>query len=228
MKFPVLLLLILISAVMAEAQSSDPVPLSPLTFESPQSVIDAEIGGTVLLEVRVDEVGNPSRVQIVAGPLWPCGTKPTEALDELSSGLVASVMKLRFKPAMKDGKPVAKDVGFKLGLKNPKHALNPWSDPATGKIKPSQVNAGVLNGKATHLAKPSYSPIARSDGARGVVTVAIHIDEEGKVIRAGAISGARALQNASREAACDSKFSPTKVDGNPVKVSGILTYTFVP
>jgi TonB family protein len=228
MKFPIAVLVLLVSSFVTTAQTSDPVPLTALTYALPQYAIVAEIGGTVLLEVKVDEVGNPSRVLIVAGPMWPCGTKPTAALDELSSTLIATVMKLRFKPAMKDGKPVAKDVGFKLGLKNPKHALNPWSDAPTAKVKPRQINAGVINGKATYLAKPAYSPIARADGLRGIVTVEVHIDEEGKVIRAGAVSGARLLQSASREAACESKFSPTQVDGNPVKLNGILTYNFVP
>ncbi|MFN0138613.1 MAG: hypothetical protein ACKVQW_00825 [Pyrinomonadaceae bacterium] len=54
------------------------------------------------------------------------------------------------------------------------------------------------------------------------------IDESGKIIRAGAVSGAATLQHAPREAACGAKFSRTLSAGNPVKVSGVLTYNFVP
>jgi TonB family protein len=86
----------------------------------------------------------------------------------------------------------------------------------------------VVNGKATSLALPEYPAAARSTRASGAVNVQILIGEDGKVITAQAISGLPVLQFAARDAACRSKFSPTTLAGQPVKVSGVLVYNFAP
>jgi outer membrane biosynthesis protein TonB len=93
---------------------------------------------------------------------------------------------------------------------------------------PKQINGGVLNGKATSLSKPSYPPAARAVRASGAVSVQVLIDENGGVFSAIAVSGHPLLRSASTVAACGSRFSPTQLSGNPVKVSGIITYNFVP
>lgn len=54
------------------------------------------------------------------------------------------------------------------------------------------------------------------------------IDEQGKVILAGAVNGHPYLQEAARDAACHAKFSPILLAGQPTKVSGVITYNFVP
>jgi len=88
------------------------------------------------------------------------------------------------------------------------------------------VSAGVLNSKATSLPKPPYPPMARTAKASGTVVVQVLVDEQGNVISARAVSGHPLLQAASVAAARGAKFSPTKVNGKPVKVSGVITYTF--
>jgi protein TonB len=85
----------------------------------------------------------------------------------------------------------------------------------------------VLNGKAVRLVQPSYPPIARSAHASGQVNVQITIDENGNVISAHAVSGHPLLQGAAVAAARSSKFTPTKLSGQPVKVSGVIIYNFV-
>jgi TonB family protein len=85
-----------------------------------------------------------------------------------------------------------------------------------------------LNGKALVLPKPAYPPAARAVRATGAVSVQVLIDESGKVISAYAVSGHPLLRAASVEAARGTKFSPTKLSGQPVKVSGIIVYNFVP
>jgi tetratricopeptide (TPR) repeat protein len=89
------------------------------------------------------------------------------------------------------------------------------------------VKGGIVNGKALYLHKPAYPYEAREKRASGAVSVRVLIDETGKVIFACAISGARELQRASEVASYQSKFSPTLLDGKPVKVSGVLVYNFV-
>ena len=90
------------------------------------------------------------------------------------------------------------------------------------------ISGGVLNGKAITLPKPSYPQIARSAKASGTVVVQVTIDEMGDVIEARAVSGHELLQAAAVEAARQAKFTPTKLSGQPVKVTGVITYNFVP
>ena len=91
---------------------------------------------------------------------------------------------------------------------------------------PKAISGGVLNGKATSLPMPQYSPVARQAGASGTVTVQITIDEEGNVIAAQATSGHPLLRAAAVSAAREAKFSPTRLAGQPVRVQGTLIYNF--
>jgi TonB family protein len=89
------------------------------------------------------------------------------------------------------------------------------------------ISGGVLNGKATSLPKPAYPPIAKQAHASGTVVVQVLVDEQGNVVTARAVSGHPLLRGASEAAAREAKFSPTKLSGKPVKVSGVITYNFV-
>jgi protein TonB len=89
------------------------------------------------------------------------------------------------------------------------------------------VSGGVLNGKAIHLVQPPYPPIARSAHASGQVVVQVLIDENGNVVAAHATSGHPLLAAAAVNAARSSKFTPTKLSGQPVKVNGVIIYNFV-
>lgn len=100
--------------------------------------------------------------------------------------------------------------------------------PPPAPIKPpSQISGGVLNGKAIRLPKPAYPAAARAVNAEGAVSVQVLIDENGSVVSADAVSGHPLLRAAAVEAARSATFSPTLLAGNPVKVSGIITYNFV-
>lgn len=89
------------------------------------------------------------------------------------------------------------------------------------------ISGGVLNGKAIRLVTPPYPAIARSAHASGSVQVQVLIDENGNVLSAHAVSGHPLLQAAAVAAARASKFSPTKLSGQPVKVNGVIIYNFV-
>ena len=98
----------------------------------------------------------------------------------------------------------------------------------TPKPVPKTVSGGVLNGKATSLPKPAYPPAARAVRASGAVSVQVLISESGSVISASAVSGHPLLRAAAVSAARNARFSPTLLSGQPVKVSGVITYNFVP
>jgi len=103
----------------------------------------------------------------------------------------------------------------------------PKATPTPPPKRTAPISGGVLNGKAISLPKPPYPAIARSARASGTVVVQVTIDESGKVISARAISGHPLLQAAAVQAAYGARFSPTQLSGQPVKVTGTISYNFV-
>ncbi|HKO35147.1 MAG TPA: TonB family protein [Pyrinomonadaceae bacterium] len=97
-------------------------------------------------------------------------------------------------------------------------------------LKPGPVktiSGGVLNGKAISKPQPAYPAIAKAARASGTVTVQVLVDEQGKVVSANAVSGHPLLQQSAVQAARQARFSPTLLSGQPVKVTGVITYNFV-
>jgi TonB family protein len=90
------------------------------------------------------------------------------------------------------------------------------------------VSEGVLQGSAITRVNPVYPPSARKMNATGTVEVEVTISEKGIVIEATAISGHFALRSAAVEAARKWVFKPAIFSGAPVKIKGVLTFTFVP
>ena len=92
---------------------------------------------------------------------------------------------------------------------------------------PSPTSIGILNGRAISLQKPAYPDEARKAHASGTVVVEIEIDECGNVSSAKAISGPAILRKACESAARGAKFTPTVVNGSPIRVTGVIQYNFV-
>ena len=99
------------------------------------------------------------------------------------------------------------------------------TSPAQGQQNPKKmpVNGGMLNGKAIYLPVPEVP----AGEATGVVLVAVLVDEQGGVIEARAVSGPQNLHAAAVAAARLARFNPTLLMGEPVRVSGTLSYNFV-
>jgi len=91
-------------------------------------------------------------------------------------------------------------------------------------LKP--VSGGVLNGTAILLPPPVYPESAKRMRTQGVVSVEVVLDETGKVVSATASTGPPILREAAVQAARKARFSPTKLSGQPVKVSGVINYKF--
>ncbi len=91
-------------------------------------------------------------------------------------------------------------------------------------LKP--VSGGVLNGTAVSLPPPIYPDAAKRMRTQGVVTVEVILDESGKVLSATAKDGPAILRDAAEQAARKARFTPTKLSGQPVKVSGVIQYKF--
>jgi TonB family protein len=106
--------------------------------------------------------------------------------------------------------------------------LSEPTPPPPIKAVPKIISGGVLNGKATFLPKPPYPPAAKAVRASGSVSVQVTVDENGNVTQTEAVSGHPLLRAAAATAAKQARFAPTMLSGQRVKVSGVLTYNFVP
>lgn len=203
----------------ATPTDSDAKILSPQKFTMTPEQMAAGIRGEVKVVFTIAKTGEVKRAAVYAGPAWPCGTSPVKEIEEVRKALENTIKSAKFSPKIKDGKPVESDAMLSFDI-----------DKAFNKPVPPgrTVIGGVVNGKAKSLPKPEYPRAAREQRASGSVTVMVLINESGSVISAGAVSGNPLLQLASRDSACGAKFSPTVVAGQPVKVSGIITYNFVP
>jgi hypothetical protein len=89
--------------------------------------------------------------------------------------------------------------------------------------KRAPIAGGMLNGKALYLPLPEVP----AGEATGVVLVQVLVDEQGTVLDAKAVSGPQHLQPAAVNAARLARFPPTLLAGEPVRVSGTLSYNFV-
>jgi periplasmic protein TonB len=102
----------------------------------------------------------------------------------------------------------------------------PLPEPEAPKT-PKVVHKSVINSQAISLPKPSYPPLAKQMGIQGIVSVQVLIDESGKVISAKAVGGSPFLAAEAQKAAMQARFSPTILNEQAVKVSGVITYNFV-
>ena len=100
----------------------------------------------------------------------------------------------------------------------------------TKKVEPNETaNTGspLLNGKAIALPQPAYPALARAARVSGTVTVQVVIDEQGNVTKAHAVEGHPLLHSVCVAAAREAKFSPTFLEGEPVRVAGVIQYHFI-
>ncbi|CAN5738590.1 hypothetical protein BH24ACI3_BH24ACI3_05800 [soil metagenome] len=206
----------------------------------PKPVYPIELNGTgekgiVRMDVVIDEVGSViSAVQHFltdeeknAAPK-PGEIRDAEANEQVHPLLVeaarTAVMEAKFSPTMLSGVPV-KVSGMIVYNFRGEPATDTSSAPASGA---KMVTGGVLNGKATSLPNPEYPPAARAVRASGAVTVQVEVDENGDIVEASAVSGHPLLRASAVAAAREAKFSPTMLQGQPVRIRGVITYNFAP
>lgn len=149
--------------------------------------------------------------------------KPSESTDSKSKALPTVARKT----LAVDSNAAAQLVTSNVNTDSPAVRLD--SEPPTAPaprpiLKP--VSGGVLNGTALSLPSPYYPENARRLRMSGVVVVQVVVDETGKVISAEAISGPSTFKDVALQAALKARFSPTKLSGQPVKVSGVINYKF--
>jgi len=188
----------------------------------PEEAKAAKLSGTVQIKVIIDEEGNvesaePSDEVIRSSKSKADGSTEEVELPPADPSLVeaarSAALLAKFSPTRLSGVPVKVS------------GVITYNFVAS---ESRQLGGGVLNGKAESLPSPEYPAAAKAVKASGTVTVQVTIDEEGNIIAANAISGHPLLRAAAVEAAREAKFKPTRLSGEPVKVTGVITYNFVP
>lgn len=160
------------------------------------------------------------------------------AVKSLPNGLteqaIAAARRIAFEPAKVDdvARTTTKQLTYSFAISERSIDIEQpqkiSSSKEKGQPRPRTVSGGVLNGKAISLPEPGYPPKAKAAKTGGSVSVQVLIDEEGRVVSASAVSGHPLLQQAAVAAARGARFSPTLIKGIAVKVSGIVTYNFIP
>ena len=146
----------------------------------------------------------PSQPQTLIAPLQFTRRSPVTLAGQYSSQVFADM----------------RNVSFTTNQKVPVDNAPPPPAPH------APISRGVLNGAALTLPSPVYPDNARRTRVEGAVDVEVVIDENGKVLSAKVISGPSVLRESAVQAALQAKFTPTKLSGQPVKVTGKIIYNF--
>lgn len=102
----------------------------------------------------------------------------------------------------------------------------PTPAPASKPEGPLRLTTSVINSKAVHKPIPPYPAAAKAARIQGLVSVSILVDEQGRVVSAKATGGNPLLNVAAVQAARQARFTPTLLNGQPVRVTGVITYNF--
>lgn len=172
----------------------------------------------VAVEERPATAGKPN-----AAPATARGAGKTARAADTAFRRLEVITALQRPPAVKYGRG-----GSGVGSGGGNYALHnsPAGVANLSITVPKPISGGVLNGKAVSLPQPAYPEAARTMNAQGSVAVRVTVDESGNVISATPVSGHPLFAATATQAARQSKFAPTNLSGQPVKVTGMIVYNF--
>ncbi|MBV9217232.1 MAG: TonB family protein [Acidobacteria bacterium] len=179
----------------------------------PPEAANEVYGGLVSVSVEVNKKGKVTKAKAIT---------PTASCSNLKDPLLVVIEK--------EAKVAAEQIVFEPFEVNGE-VLQPIFD-VTYVLSPALaeriLTADELQRGAIKLPNPIYPPGARLSRISGSVTVRVIINEEGKVIAAGPVSGHSLLVPNALQAACKAVFTPTSSAGKPSHVSGTISYSFYP
>ncbi len=171
------------------------------------------------LDAAMAKMLQPAPANVVAGD---AASQPTKTADVKTAALPPQTSLLNLK--VSSVAPPSGDLHTDDG--NRKVVVSNNDQPPAPRPLLKPISGGVLNGKAVSLPAPVYPEFARHSRTGGLVEVEVVVDENGKVISARALGGPPSLRDASVQAALHARFSPTKLSGQPVKITGRINYNF--
>ena len=103
----------------------------------------------------------------------------------------------------------------------------PPPPPPVQKKEPIRVGGNVQASKLVNRVEPVYPELAKRARVQGTVVLQVLVDEQGSVADIKVISGHQLLRDAASGAVRQWKYSPTLLNGEPVKVIATVTVLFV-
>ena len=226
------------------APSTQPTSASALPpdskFLEPTKIVKAlyplgaekdELQGEVVVRFVVSEIGDVERADVVSG-------NPV-----LASAALDAAKKWKFKPFIKNGKPVkaATQIPFDFAFTNKvtdvkiKAAPAPpavsgaaqSADPASNIPQRVRVSQGVVAGLLIHKVTPVYPPEAKRAGVQGTVVLAAVIGKDGAIKSLHVLSGPSTLVDAAIGAVQQWRYRPYLLLGEPVDVDTQITVNFI-
>jgi TonB family protein len=172
--------------------------------------------------------------EIPAARPAPAATQPavstsTPAASSPKSAQKADASAQKSSKKSQQQKPSATNSNAATATVPPKNAQPPGeSQTQAGGAKAggAPVAVGSLTSKAKQRVSPSYPAIARAARVTGTVTVFLVVNEKGEVETVQRLDGPPQLQQAAADAARRWRFNPTLIDGQPVRVTGYLSFNF--
>jgi TonB family protein len=205
--------------------------------EYPEWAKAAKLEGTVYVDVVIDEEGNVASAAASNERRKRSTGKDAENAIEVEPADATlrdlaekAALEAKFAPTRLNGTPtkIKGTIVYNFSLSAAPETETASIPKSEDTWKGRTISGGVLNGKAVNLPLPPYPAAAAAVKASGAVSVQVMIDENGNVISAQAVSGHPLLRAAAVDAARAAAFSPTMLSGEPVRVTGVITYVFTP
>jgi len=195
------------AAVPGDSTKLEPIKTQKATY--PDEAREKQLQGQVMVKVLVSETGDVDSVEVLSGdPI-------------LAKAAVAAATKWKFKPFIKNGKPV--QVFAKV----------PFDFAFSGNVSDSpqvpkrvRVSSGVSSGLLIHKVNPVYPDEARRARIQGTIILQAQISTEGKIVNLSLISGPPELAPAAIGAVQQWRYRPYLLQGEPVEVDTQIQVNF--
>lgn len=171
-----------------------------------------------------DMTKTPKEIAVTGSNIPPAPPNAVIGSRNIDVGGMGDPGDSSFNPNGTTGGTASRSNGNEITRETPPEI--PKAEVKQPKVKPVQ-SLGVIESKVIHKGVPIYPEMAKRAHASGAVPVQILLDEQGRVISARATGGHPLLKAAAEQAAYQTRFSPTLLSNQPVKVSGIITFNFV-
>ena len=187
----------------------EPVETPPAATYPPQA-LQGKIQGKVTAKFLVSQSGEVEYVEV---------PKDQPLLDVASQG---AIVKWKFKPVVKDGKPVAviSSATFDFVLGNDGQAKDVVQTIGTASVFPERVQLSKEAAKSSivHRVPAVYPQGAMALRVQGSVVLQARIDKEGKIADLQPVSGPNQLVHAAMDAVKQWRYKPYSLMGQPVEV----------
>jgi TonB family protein len=221
-------------ATPADSTKLEPIKIQKATY--PEEAREKQLQGQVWVKFSVSESGDVAGVEVISGD------------PVLARAAVDAAKKWKFKPFIKNGKPIAVttkipfDFAFSSTVSDTKEVepaapQNPAAgqSPATAETANGvhvatpqrvRVSQGVTTGLLLHKVNPIYPEEARRAGVQGTVVLQAEISKEGRIANLRLISGPEELAPAAIGAVQQWRYRPYLLMGNPVIVETTVQVNF--